>query len=187
MDKLAISRIDHLAKGGAYLARLLAAARLAAAQWGGGHCADTTPASGTNVPTPTEWCSQGVPSPPAAALACVLRDGHIPLLSKPGWKSPAKFSRHFHPGWCEPRQAPLTERAAWRQHAERRAAERYDIQLLRRSDGRELRFDLHPGVQRPVPHQFDCKHSAFAPGAFDVEASGFIDALEKRFGRDRLQ
>ena len=123
-------------------------------------------------------------------LAALLDDSHVracahrviprlgaPSLGRTPWRGA------FHPGWCAPRTAPLTDAVGWRQQAERAAvAGAAPAGLLARSAAREPRWDVHPGVQRPSPGFFDCKHSSLAPGAFDVEALGFQRALERRFG-----
>ncbi|KAL1507232.1 hypothetical protein AB1Y20_008081 [Prymnesium parvum] len=115
----------------------------------------------------------------SAALDCALKSVPHP---RPSWRN------GFHPGnathHCEARRAPLSAEAAWRQLAERRAAAAHNVTLLRRSDAREARWDLHPGVQLISPHYLDCKHSSFAPGAFDAESIGFLQALEHRFGHE---
>ena len=74
----------------------------------------------------------------------------------------------------------------WTADAERAVAREYGLELLSRYDARLPRWDLHPGVQRgKAPFYFDCAHSSFARGAFDVEASALFDAIEERFGSSR--
>ena len=105
-------------------------------------------------------------------------------LPSTGNNAPRAWSGRFQPPSCVPRHRPLGL-AGWRQVAEGRSAASFRVPLLRRSDAREPRWDLHPGIQRQAPGYYDCKHSTFARGAFDAEVHGFLSVLEARFGRLR--
>ena len=84
-------------------------------------------------------------------------------------------------GNCASRSASA-EAQAWQAQVEREVASRHGLALLERFAPRLSRWDLHPGVQRPPPHYFDCKHSSFAAGAFDAEVASLYSLLEERFG-----
>lgn len=46
--------------------------------------------------------------------------------------------------------------------------------------GRAVLSGAIPALQRMAPNRFDCKHSSFAPGAFDVERAAFLSVRERR-------
>lgn len=120
------------------------------------------------------------PMEPSGDLAnCWLRGLPRPPNATRSWHP--RWRDTFNPGWCAARTTSLGG-GGWRQAAERRAAAAFDVPILLRSDARESRWDLHPGIQSDPPNYFDCKHSTFAPGAFDAEVVGFLAALEARFG-----
>ena len=173
LQRLHILSPSLLVRGSAHLARLLAFARLAAA------CdAERMWNQSSQLPS----CVGRVHS--AEALACALR--RMPMLKAPTMKA-GDWKKGFHPGGCAERVASYQgELSAWRQHAEREAAAALSVPLLERLDARKPRWDAHPGVQAMPPNFLDCKHSTFAPGVFDVEAVGFLRALERRFGSHPL-
>ena len=82
---------------------------------------------------------------------------------------------------CEAHRLSLGT-VGWRQQIERAAAAARGVQLLARSEARDARFDAHPGRVHGARPFLDCVHSSFAPGAFDVEALGLLQALDERFG-----
>eukprot|EP00327_Prymnesium_parvum_P004083 CAMPEP_0182835552 /NCGR_PEP_ID=MMETSP0006_2-20121128/21575_1 /TAXON_ID=97485 /ORGANISM="Prymnesium parvum, Strain Texoma1" /LENGTH=243 /DNA_ID=CAMNT_0024964005 /DNA_START=172 /DNA_END=901 /DNA_ORIENTATION=- len=88
---------------------------------------------------------------------------------------------------CQPSRSPAgVMSSSWRHEIEAASALSAGVPLLDSFAARQLRWDLHPGLQggpagtaTQLSNRFDCMHSSLEPGSYDAEVTQLQKILQE--------
>jgi len=95
---------------------------------------------------------------------------------------------------CQPSRSPAgVMSSSWRHEIEAASALSAGVPLLDSFAARQLRWDLHPGLQggpagtaTQLSNRFDCMHSSLEPGSYDAEVTQLQKILQESYTITRI-